>query len=96
MPASGLPQPTVAVADTAVVSWPITGANQCCTGVVPVTRTLSGAELSTGGAEVAAPSLAATTADAVPTMSPQAPRAQSWATAKAAASAAICSRARSA
>src|SRR3954469_20952751 len=40
VPRLGPPQPTVAVADTAVESWPITGANQCCCGVRPVTVTL--------------------------------------------------------
>src|SRR3712207_2914450 len=65
VPPLGAPQPTVAVALTPVASCPMTGANQCCFGVLPVTVTLSGAELSTGWAAVASPSLAATRARAV-------------------------------
>src|SRR3712207_2155842 len=90
VPPFGEPQPTVAVAETAVESCPITGANQCSLGVLPVTDTLNGSLLSTGWAAVASPSLAATRARAVASVSPQLPRAQSCATASAAASAAIC------
>ena len=74
----------------------MTGANQCSLGVLPSTVTLSGSLLSTGWAALASPSLAVTSARAVASMSPQLPRAQSCATASAAASAAICRRARSA
>src|SRR5215212_5953322 len=56
VPRVGPPQPTVAVAETAVESWPMTGANQCCLGVLPVTVTLSGTLLSTGCAAEASPS----------------------------------------
>src|SRR3954454_18161506 len=96
VPPLGAPQPTVALAETAVESWPMIGANQCCTGVRPVTVTLGGTLLSTGCAADALPSLAATMARAVASVSPQVPREQSWATAMAAASAATCSRARAA
>src|SRR4051812_38718224 len=81
VPLVGPPHPTVAVAVTRVESWPITGANQCSLGVLPVTLTLSGALLSCGWSVVASPSLARTIAVAVASMSPQLPRAQSWATA---------------
>src|SRR3954447_9134522 len=96
VPAPGAPQATVAVADTWVELIPITGANQCSVGLSPVTVTLVGAWVSTGGAVLTSGSLAATSADAVASMSPQLPRAQSWATASAAASAATWRRARSA
>src|SRR4051812_8056883 len=71
VPRVGPPQPTVAVAETAVALCPITGANQCCFGVLPVTVTLSGAVPSTGCAAVASPSLAMTSERAVASMSPQ-------------------------
>src|SRR3954447_3334070 len=96
VPAPGEPQATVAVAETWVESIPMTGANQCSVGLSPVTVTLVGEDESTGGAVLTAGSLAATSAEAVASMFPQVPRAQSWATASAAASAATCSRARSA
>src|SRR4051794_31485477 len=96
VPAPGVPQATVAVAETWVESIPMTGANQCSVGLSPVTVTLVGDDESTGGAVVTSGSLAATRDLAVASMSPQLPRAQSWATASAAASAATWSRARSA
>src|ERR687883_652820 len=86
VPAPGAPQATVALAETWVDSMPITGANQCWVGLSPVTVTLVGAWLSTGGAVLTSASLAATSDVAVASMSPQLPRAQSCATASAAAS----------
>src|SRR3954466_7658099 len=68
VPLVGEPQPTVADAETRVESWPITGANQCSLGVLPVTLTLSGALLSCGCSVVASPSLARTIAVAVASM----------------------------
>src|SRR3954466_5628594 len=96
VPAPGAPQAAVAGAETWGESMPMTGANQCSVGLSPVTVTLVGEPESTGGAVLTPGSLAATSADAVASMFPQVPRAQSWATASAAASAATCSRARSA
>src|SRR5918998_6515817 len=55
VPPSGAPQATVAVAVTCVDSWPMTGANQCSVGVLPVTVTRSGSPASTGGAAGGAP-----------------------------------------
>src|SRR3954466_10595504 len=88
VPRSGPPQATVAEAVTRVESWPMTGANQCWTGSLPLTVTRVGLDASTGGAAVAPSLLAVTIAAAVAAMFPQAPRAQSAATASAAASAA--------
>src|SRR3954447_3191917 len=96
VPLLGPPQPTVAVATTADEFRPMTGANQCCLGVLPVTLTLTGALLSSGCAAVPSPSLAVIRACAVARMSPQLPREQSCATAIAAASAATWRRAFSA
>src|SRR4051794_41901163 len=73
VPAPGFPHATVAVAETAVETMPMIGANQCCTGLSPVTVTLVGAEDSTGGRDVAPPLFAATMAGAGGGMSPQAP-----------------------
>src|SRR3712207_1933175 len=84
VPRSGPPQATVADAVTRVESWPMTGANQCWTGSLPFTVTRVGLDASTGGAAPAPVLLAATIAAAVAAMSPQLPRAQSWATARAA------------
>ncbi len=77
VPRLGPPHPTVAVAVTVVESCPMTGANQCSWGVLPVTVTLTGSLLSTGCSVDASPSLACTSAVAVASMSPQLPRAQS-------------------
>src|SRR3954451_15327524 len=81
VPFSGPPQATVAAAVTRVESNPMTGANQCLTGSLPVTVTRIGLFCRTGGAELAPVLLAETIAEAVATMSPQLPCAQSWATA---------------
>src|SRR4051794_41874631 len=70
VPAPGVPQATVAVADTAVESMPMTGANQCCTGLSPGTGTLVGAEDSTRGRGGGPPVLAATVAGAGGSTSP--------------------------
>jgi hypothetical protein len=96
VPALGAPQPTVAVAETSVAPMPMTGANQCSSGIPPVTVTLSGSLFSTGWAAVPSESLRVISAWAVAFMSPQLPREQSCATAIAAASAPTCRRARSA
>src|SRR4051794_41786524 len=93
VPAPGVPQATVAVAETWVESIPMTGANQCSVGLSPVTVTLVGDWDSTGGAVPTSGSLAATSADAGANMSPQLPWAQSCATASAAAAAATRRRA---
>src|SRR6476469_6728019 len=77
VPPLGPPQPTVAVADTAVDLNPSTGANQCLTGVWPVTVTLSGTVLSVGCDAVPVPSLASMRHGAVDSMLPPLPRAQS-------------------
>src|SRR3954451_11728248 len=88
VPPPGAPQATVAVAETLVESTPITGANQCCTGLLPVTVTVDGLLPSCGGAASPPPTLAVTSSCAVARMLPQAPSAQLWATASVAASAA--------
>src|SRR3954453_19714788 len=74
VPAPGVPQATVAVAETWVESMPMTGANQCSVGLSPVTVTLVGEDESTGGEVVTCGSLAATRELAVASMSPQLPR----------------------
>src|SRR5918997_2733272 len=72
VPPSGAPQATVAVAATCVESWPMTGANQCSVGVLPVTVTRSGSPASTGGAAVAAPRIGSPRSCAVARNSPPA------------------------
>ena len=84
---------STAVSATATVGW---GGPSSGTAVLPLTVTLSGELLSTGWAEFPSGSLARIMVRAVASMSPHAPRAQSAATASAAASAEICSLARSA
>src|SRR4051812_46555947 len=83
VPAEGAPHATVALAVTSVESMPRIGANQWSVGWSVVTVTRAGLLARTGGAVVASPALAATRESAVACMFPQAPRAQSWATASA-------------
>src|SRR3712207_9267605 len=59
VPRLGPPQATVAVAETAVASWPITGANQCSCGVRPETVTRLGFDARTGGGPGGVPRIGA-------------------------------------